>query len=133
VTIGQNGPDCIVEETSDTQIVCRIEETDQVVDDAHEVLVFLKLSEEAICSMDSGCMFTWLTAKHELTEVDVSVNASGDQIITLTSDGSNLFVDDPVEEVELWLDSYVQQTDSVSDGVAIFTVLNLNGISTSDI
>jgi hypothetical protein len=133
VTIGQNGPDCIVEETSDTQIVCRIEETDQVVDDAHEVLVFLKLSEEAICSMDSGCMFTWLTAKHELTGVDISVNASGDQIITLTSDGSNLFVDDPVEEVELWLDSYVQQTDSVSDGVAVFTVLNLNDISTSDI
>jgi hypothetical protein len=28
VTIGQNGPDCIVEETSDTEIVCRIEETD---------------------------------------------------------------------------------------------------------
>jgi hypothetical protein len=57
--------------------------------------------------MDSGCLFTWLTPKHEVTAAEVSVNTAGDQIITLTSDGTNLFVSDPVDEVELWLDGYV--------------------------
>jgi hypothetical protein len=83
--------------------------------------------------MDSGCLFTWLTPKHEITSVEVAVNESGDQIITLTSDGTNMFIDDSVEEVELWLDGFVQQTDSVDSGVAIFTVTDLNEISTSDV
>jgi hypothetical protein len=78
VTIGYNGPDCLLESTSEFEIVCRIEETDQVVDEEVLVLVFLKLSEEAVCNVDGGCYFTWLTPKHEVTALTHSVSDDGD-------------------------------------------------------
>jgi hypothetical protein len=134
VTIGQNGPACIVESTSDTEIQCRIAETSQTVDGTDIVLVFLKLSEEAVgnCS-GTDCLFTWLTPKHEVTGVEVTSNVAGDQIITITSDSANLFIDDTAEEVELWLDGVAQQTDSVNAGVAVFTVTDMLSTSTSDV
>ena len=58
----------------------------------------LKLSEEAICNDGGdGCLFTWLTPKHEITAIDMSVDAAGAQIITLTSDGAELFTTDTAE------------------------------------
>jgi hypothetical protein len=128
VTIGYNGPDCLLESTSEFEITCRIEETDQTVDEEAEILMFLKLSEEAACNVDGGCNFTWLTPKHEVTEIAHSVNEDGDQIITITSDGTSLFSEDNEAGVELWIDGNVQQTDSVSVGQAVFTVTDMNGL-----
>jgi hypothetical protein len=133
VTIGYNGPDCLLESTTEFEIVCRIEETDQEVDAAVDVLVFLKLSEEAVCSVDGGCLFTWLTPKHEVTALDHTVNDDGDQIITITSDGTSLFSEDNETGVELWLDGYAQQTDAVTVGQAVFTVTNIDNIDVSEI
>lgn len=101
------------------------------VDEEAQVFVFLKLSEEAVCNNGSdGCFFTWLTPKHGATGVVASVDDDGNQVITITSDGTGLFSEDNEAGVELWLDGYVQQTDSVSVGEAVFTVTNLDGIST---
>jgi hypothetical protein len=78
VTIGYNGPDCLLEYTTEYEIVCRIEETDMTVDEEAQVLVFLKLSEEAVCNNGSdGCYFTWLTPKHGATGVVASVDDDG--------------------------------------------------------
>ena len=63
----------------------------------------------------------------------MSVDAAGAQIITLTSDGAELFTTDTAETVELWLDGYVQQTDSVDAGVAVFTVTNMDSDQTGDV
>jgi hypothetical protein len=101
------------------------------VDEEAQVFVFLKLSEEAVCNNGSdGCFFTWLTPKHGATGVVASVDDDGNQVITITSDGTGLFSEDNEAGVELWLDGYVQQTDSVSVGEAVFTVTNLDGTST---
>jgi len=123
----------LLESTTEFEIVCRIEETDQEVDAAVDVLVFLKLSEEAVCSVDGGCLFTWLTPKHEVTALDHTVNDDGDQIITITSDGTSLFSEDNETGVELWLDGYAQQTDAVTVGQAVFTVTNIDNIDVSEI
>lgn len=93
--------------------------------------MFLKLSEEAVCNNGGdGCYFTWLTAKHEVTGAIASVDDDGNQIITITSDGSSLFSEDNESGVELWLDGYAQQTNSVSVGEAVFQITNIDGTST---
>lgn len=101
------------------------------VNDEALILVFLKLSEEAVCNNgDDGCYFTWLTAKHGVTGAVASVDDDGNQIITISSDGTSVFNADNESDVELWLDGHVQQTNSVSVGEAVFQITNIDGTST---
>jgi hypothetical protein len=76
VQISSNGGigsiDCFVQETSTTEIKCRIDtginKTGGIED---TMIVFLKTSEEAVCDPLSKCKFTWDSFLPELTTFDL--------------------------------------------------------------
>jgi hypothetical protein len=71
VMIGDS--DCLVQSTSATKIVCKIEHRDAITDFSDypkegQVSVFLKLAETAACRTDS-CKFTFEEPKAEVTSI----------------------------------------------------------------
>jgi hypothetical protein len=71
VMIGDS--DCLVQSTSATEIVCKIEHRDAVEDFSDypkegQVSVFLRLGETAACRTDS-CTFTFEEPKAEVTKI----------------------------------------------------------------
>lgn len=93
---------CLVEETSQTEIKCRIAvEGGQAPGDA-QALVFAATSEEAVCSVPAGCVFEFVAPASEVTGLTNSFDASSnEQRLLLT--GNNFPVGD-TSGVELLID-----------------------------
>jgi hypothetical protein len=80
--------DCIVESSSNTEIKCRTLPRMEGVAGSEDIIVFLKTSEEAECTVNP-CKYTWLDTglprlTNATTAFDYSIN---DYVLTLT--GSN--------------------------------------------
>ena len=80
--------DCIVESSSNTEIKCRTLPRMEGVPGTEDIIVFLKTSEEAECTVNP-CKYTWLDTglprlTNATTAFDYSIN---DYVLTLT--GSN--------------------------------------------
>jgi hypothetical protein len=129
VTIG--GLTCAVEESSEFEIKCRIAAQTLEASEG-QVLIFLKLSEEATCSMDNEeCYFTFtnegLPVLSEMTyEFD---DVEGDYFVTIT--GTNF--DETSETTELYIDGYSQELYSITNDTIVFRVTGLSGTYSTDL
>ena len=127
VQISNNGGigsiDCFVQETSDTEIKCRIEsglEKAGGVED--DMVVFLKTSEEATCEPKSKCVFTWEHYVPELTGVSLDFDqAALEWVFTATG---TLFSGD-TSTTDLQIGTVSQTPISVSNTEAKFTIDNV--------
>jgi len=52
--------DCLVEETTPTQIKCRTLPKEGIAPGQEQLVVFLRTFEEAVCVEAGNCMFTWV-------------------------------------------------------------------------
>jgi hypothetical protein len=120
---GVDSIDCYVEETSATQIKCRID-TDIVAREAAlegAMVVFLKTSEEATCD-STVCAWTYTGNIPNITAVVASFDTTSlDWIVTVT--GTDLSGD--TSTTDLRFGGISQTTTSVSTTEAVFTINNI--------
>lgn len=127
VQISNNGGigsiDCFVQETSATQIKCRIDSgLNKTGGDEDTMVVFLKTSEEAVCEPRSKCVFTWNSWVPQLASVDLQFENSTSQW-QLKVTGTGLTGD--TKSVELYIANVKQTTTSVSSTEAVFSITNV--------
>lgn len=128
-----DGYDCLVETTSPTQITCRIIETateDQVTHNPTGLaLVFLSTSEEAQADVDTAWTFSSPAASvSSLTgSYDTTNNVATAQLL-----GAGFPVDD-LTGVTLFIDGVAQETTSVTETGAAFTITHMEGSSSDNV
>lgn len=106
VRIGKT--DCIVESSSNTQITCRtlpkVTDSSNVMSNKETLMVFLKLSEEAVCETSTGlCDFTWLSSNGIANLISSSVDWSttaNDYQLTLIGTGFPNTVGDIIFKID---------------------------------
>jgi len=103
--------DCMVESSSNTQILCRTMPRVQEAPGGDNFVVFLRTYEEAVCQVDP-CTFTWVntaTLNSYSTTFDSTLNA---HVLTLTGMGFNASVGD---NTQVLIDDFEQTIIDASD------------------
>jgi hypothetical protein len=119
---GVGSINCFVKTINETQITCRIGETNQTDGKKAEAVTFLKLSEEAKCVPDSVCDWEYKTPSATLSTVDSAYNtADGEWQVTITGTGFN----GTCAETEFTVYGRKQTCKSLSSTEAVFTIDNL--------
>ena len=116
VKVGDNY--CLVETTSATQITCRIVETGYTESVQGEVIVFLRVSEEAQSDVDQ--LFTYAQPLESLSTVSNAFDDATNRII-VTASGTGFPAGD-ITGTTLYLDGILQETLDVTDSEATFAV-----------
>lgn len=117
--------------SSDTTIECRVDSTAEMTTGAVPLIAFLKTSEEAECgTSDLNCEFTINEPLGTISAINAEWNASA-QAHRITVDGNNFAGSN--DEVELWVDGFLQTTISVTSNQLIFEVVEMLDSSSTDI
>jgi hypothetical protein len=127
VQISSNGAidskDCFVQETSGTEIKCRItRDLNMTLNQIDKIVVFLKASEEAVCDPSSKCDYTWTSDIPILETSVLSFDVSSNEWL-LTVTGTDFTGD--TSSVELFIEDKIQTTKSVSTTEAVFTIVDV--------
>jgi len=124
-----DGKDCAIESSSSTEIKCRTPAPSSSSDSTHSVLVFLKATEEAVCS--GTCDFTYTSSKTPALSSQTISFDYPNQLYKIKLDGSNF--DGTTSTVSLSIDGVAQSIDSVSSTQVVATLTGLTGIQSTDI
>jgi hypothetical protein len=87
------------------------------------MIVFLKVSEEAVCEPRSICQFTWTSYIPTVASVELQYDAVGNQW-QLKATGTDFTGD--TSSVELYIADVAQTTSSVSSTEAVFSIFNVS-------
>ena len=122
---------CLVLETSENEIICRIEapQTTQAAS-TETVIVFARTSEEMVCNASPDCDFEYVTPTATVNSISSEYDSVSNSIrITVT--GTDL----PASTLnaELYLDGHLQNVVTVSDTEAVFELVEINGSTITDI
>jgi hypothetical protein len=123
VTIG--GATCSVEESSEFEILCRMQDIEGIPSGYEgDILIFMKMSEEATCMLEEGCSFTFTDeGLPVLSDISVSFDDElQNYIITIT--GTDF--DTESTTTELFIDGYSQTLQSITNDTIVF---ELSGMS----
>jgi hypothetical protein len=128
VQISRNGGlgsiDCYLESIKETEIKCRIDSsiTPKKDGDAHHMVVFLKVSEEANCDFDTTCRYTWTTTIPQIDSVEVEFDTT---TYTWQYKTVGVSMTGDTTTTELLIGGTKQETVSVSETEAVFTISNV--------
>jgi len=102
VKVGDNY--CLVQETSEFEIKCRIDISSPTVASTADVIVFAKTYEEMQCNINAGdgCVFDYVDSTSTVTGITSSFDAATNSIM-VTVTGTGFTLDDTVN-TELWID-----------------------------
>ena len=120
---------CLVIETSDSQIKCRIQIEYTQEPETVDVIVFAKVSEEATCQKSDGCTYKFQESTTAISDITQSFDGSD---IFLTVHGSGFTAGD-IEGTQLWIEEIMQQCVSVDTTSAVFKLVDVPSMSLSDI
>lgn len=124
-TLGAVGSvDCFLESISETQITCRVDKTNQEDGKEGKMIVFLKVSEEALCVPNATCAWTYISAVPTVTGISPVWDATNNYW-TVEVTGTDF--SGTAETTELNVNGRAQTTVSVTSTKAIFRVSNITG------
>lgn len=132
VKVGDNY--CLIEETSEFEIKCRIAIRQATVPSTADIIVFAKTSEETVCRIGAagdGCVFEYEASASTVSGIVAAFDEPSNKI-QLTVSGTG-FIDTDVANTELWIDGMKQETVSVDTTTAIFNLVGARSIDSSDI
>jgi hypothetical protein len=118
--------DCFVETTSETEITCRLDYdgVSRSNGDTGELIVFLKLSEEATCNDADACTITFSDDLSTVTGISSSADEDG---LFLTVTGSSFAGDEST--TYFYINGYEQSIYSFSTSEVVVEVTDVNDIS----
>ena len=128
VKVGDNY--CLVEETSELEIKCRIAIRKATVPSTAEIIVFAKTYEETVCRIGTagdGCVFEYEASASTVSGIVAAFDEPSNKI-QLTVSGTG-FIDTDVANTELWIDGMKQETVSVDTTTAIFNLVDARSIN----
>ena len=131
VKVGDNY--CLVEETSEFEIKCRIAIRKDTVESTAEVIVFAKTSEEMACRIGAGdgCVFEYEQSIASVTDIASSYDSVNNRI-QLTVSGTGFIAGD-LANTELFIDGIKQDVVSVDATTAVFNLVDAKSSYSEDI
>jgi hypothetical protein len=129
VKVGRNTY-CYVQETSEYEIKCRVDEEPSFEAGDEDLLVFLRTSEEATCSM-SDCLISIIDSGLPSVSSMTAYwdDATQKHLISIQGSGTSQDIDD----IEFKIDGFSQIIQSVSQTEVIVEVNNTLGTSSTDL
>jgi hypothetical protein len=117
-----------VESIIETEIKCRIDSSinPKSDGDAHHMVVFLKVSEEANCDFDTTCRYTWTSTVPQIESVEVLFDTT---TYTWQFKAVGLSMTGDTATTELLIGGIKQETVSISETEALFTVSEVSEYS----
>lgn len=121
---------CYVQETSEYEIKCRVDEEPSYDVGDEELIVFLRTSEEATCSL-ADCMISVIdTNLPTVTSMTTSWDETSEKHL-ITIAGSNFYADTAYTEFKI--DGYSQIIQSVTSTEVVVEVNSTLGTSSTDL
>lgn len=123
--------DCLVEQSSENQIICRTTPTRGTADETLDMIVFLKTYEEAVCQVNP-CKFDFvMSGLASLTSYSVDFDSTlHDYVLTLVGTNFGAFDGDNSEVV---IDGFHQVIISANDTVVQAHIVNMLDSATSNV